>query len=225
MEQMRIAILGGTGTVGREVVRELERRGHEARALARRAPEFPVDLRDGSGLATALAGVDVVVDAVQGRPALLIDGTKRLLLAEREAGVRHHVGVSIVGIDRVGGRYYRAKLEQERLIAASGVPWTIVRATQFHQLIARTFALTSRFGIIPAARVPLQPVDPREVARVLADTAEAEPSFSITQFAGPEVVNGCELAFQWKRATGSRALALPVPATRSLAADAARPRR
>ena len=97
---------------------------------------------------------------------------------------RHHVGVSIVGIDRVGGRYYKAKLDQEAEIVRSGLPWTIVRATQFHTLVARTFAASARIGVLPAMRVPLQPVDPREVGRVLADTAEAEPSRAITQFAG-----------------------------------------
>ena len=218
MNSMRIAIVGGTGTVGREAARELVRRGHEVRVLARHAPEFPVDVRDGSGLAAALDGVEVVVDATQGGRSVIVDGTARLLRAEARAGVAHHVGVSIVGIDRVGGPYYRAKLDQERLVAESGVPWTIVRATQFHQLVARTFAATARLGVLPTAGVPLQPVDPREVARVLADTVEAEPSHAITQFAGPEVLSACELAYLWKRATGSRALSVPIPAGKALRA-------
>ena len=87
-----------------------------------------------------------------------------------DAGRSHYVGVSIVGIDRVGGRYYKTKLEQEADVVGAGVPWTIVRATQFHTLVARTFASSSKLGVLPPA-VPLQPVDPREVGRVLADTA------------------------------------------------------
>jgi uncharacterized protein YbjT (DUF2867 family) len=209
---MRIAVAGGTGTVGSQTARELSRRGHEVRVLARRAPRFRVDLRDGSGLGAALAGVDVIVDAT----AVVADGTARLLRAALTAGAHHYVGVSIVGIDRVGGPYYRAKLEQEAIIARSRVPWTIVRSTQFHTLVAEKFAAAARLGIVPSAAFPLQPVDPCEVARVLADTAEAEPSQAITQFAGPEVLSLCELAFLWRRETGSRAIALPLPAPRSL---------
>jgi uncharacterized protein YbjT (DUF2867 family) len=215
---MDIAIVGGTGTVGAETARELTARGHEVRVLSRHAPEYPVDLKDGSGLTRALAGVDVVVDASQGGRDVLVEGTRRLLAAEVAAGVRHHVGVSIVGIDRVGGRYYRTKLDQEAEIARSGVPWTIVRATQFHTLVARTFAASAKVGVLPSVRMPLQPVDPRGVGRALADTAEAEPSQAITQFAGPEVVDVCELARRWRESTGSHALPLRLPVPRSLRA-------
>ena len=187
---MRIAIVGGTGTVGAEAARELERRGHAVRVLSRHAPEHAVDLRDGSGLAAALDGVDVVVNAANGNRKVLVDGTARLLRAAKEAEVRHYVGVSIVGVDRVGIRYYKAKLAQEELIQRSGVPWTIVRATQFHPFVARTFAASAKLGIVPCLKFPMQPVDPREVGRVLAETAEAEPSLAITQFAGPEVLSG-----------------------------------
>jgi uncharacterized protein YbjT (DUF2867 family) len=149
---------------------------------------------------------------------VLVDGTARLLRAGAAAGIAHHIGISIVGIDRVRGPYYRAKLDQEAEIRRAGIPWTIVRATQFHSLVARTFAAGARLGVVPVMRAPLQPVDPREVARALADTAEAEPSFAITQFAGPEVVCVRELARRWREATGSHALPMPLPASRSLRA-------
>jgi len=210
---MQIAIVGATGTVGAQTARVLAARGHGVRKL-------PVDLRDGSGLAATLDGVDVVIDAAQGNRRTLVDGTTRLLRAAAQAGVGHHVGISIVGVDRVGGRYYRAKLAQEDRIRRSGLPWTIVRTTQFHALVARTFAASARLGVVPSAGALLQPVDPREVARVLADTAEAEPSHAITQFAGPEVLSVGELARRWRRCTGSRALPLRLPVSPVLRAGA-----
>jgi uncharacterized protein YbjT (DUF2867 family) len=209
---MNVAIVGGTGTVGAETARELTARGHDVRVLSRHAPEYRVDLKDGSGLARALAGVAVVVDASQGGRDVLVEGTRRLLAAELAAGVRHHVGVSIVGIDRVGGRYYKAKLDQEAEIARSGVPWTIVRATQFHGFVEGYLATAARFGVLPGGAMPLQPVDVREVAQVLADTVEAEPSGAVTQFAGPEILPLGELARLWRDSRGRHAVVVPVPA-------------
>jgi uncharacterized protein YbjT (DUF2867 family) len=217
MVAMLIAVTGGTGTLGREVVRELSERGHDVRALSRRSPEHPVDLTTGEGLDAALAGVEVVVDAANAGPrrkaaeAVLVDGTRRLLAAEARAGVAHHIAVSIVGIDRVPYAYYEVKLAQEAVVRDGGVPWTIVRATQFHTLLDMAFSATARAAILPGAGFPLQPVDPREVAAAIADTAEAEPSRAITQFAGPEVRSMRELAQEWRELTGRRAAIVPVP--------------
>ena len=222
---MNVAITGGTGTVGREVTKELARRGHAVRVLTRGvggwlpagATHHRVDLATGAGLDAALAGVDVVVDASNAGPdpaaaeAVLVDGGRRLLAAARAAGVAHHVGVSIVGIDRVPAPYYRVKLAQEEVIRGGGVPWTIVRATQFHDLVASVFAGEARISLLADAAFPLQPVDVREVAVVLADTAEAEPSGAITQFAGPEVRTVRELAETWRLETGRPACIAPVP--------------
>jgi uncharacterized protein YbjT (DUF2867 family) len=213
---MQMAIVGGTGTVGAETVRVLRERGHEVRVLSRGSAEYPVDLRTGAGLAEALDGVEVVVEAANGGRRVLVEGTQRLLRAERDAGVGHHVGVSIVGIDRVGGPYYKLKLAQERAIREGGVPWSILRATQFHTLVAQAFAKCAKVGVLPAMSAPLQPVDPAEVGRALAELAEAEPTLTITQFAGPEVLSLRELARRWRAATGSHAIAVPVPAPRSL---------
>jgi uncharacterized protein YbjT (DUF2867 family) len=214
---MVVAVTGGSGTLGRAVVRELEARGHAVRALSRHSSAHPVDLTTGQGLAAALAGVDVVVDASNAGPtrkpaeAVLVGGTRRLLAAEGPAGVGHHVGVSIVGIDRVPYAYYEVKLAQEAVVRGGGVPWTIVRATQFHTEVDRRFSATARAGVLPGAGFPLQPVDPREVAEVLADTVEAEPSRATTQFAGPELLTLRELARAWRVATGRRAVIVPVP--------------
>jgi uncharacterized protein YbjT (DUF2867 family) len=113
MESMTIAIVGGTGTLGRQVAAELEARGNQVRTLSRHAPEYRVDLATGDGLGPALTGCDVVVDASNSasrKPAgILVDGSRRLLEAEAAAGVTHHVCVSIVGCDQVPMSYFRAK--------------------------------------------------------------------------------------------------------------------
>ena len=217
---LTIAIAGGTGTVGAEAARDLERRGHAVRVLSRHAPEHPVDLRDGSGLAEALDGVDVVVNAANGNRKVLVDGTTLLLRAAKEAEVGHYVGISIIGVDRVGIGYYKAKLAQEELTQRSGVPWTIVRATQFHPFLAQIFATSARFGIVPCLKFPIQPVDPRELGRVLAETAEAQPLRVIAQFAGPEILSAGDLARSWRRQTGSHALPVRLPVTRALRSGA-----
>jgi uncharacterized protein YbjT (DUF2867 family) len=176
---MRVAVVGGTGTFGARAVAEFLERGHEVRILSRRAPngtgaEFHrrVDLASGEGLPEALSGVEVVLDASNAtRPGamrkVLVRGTERLLRAEAEVGVRHHVVLSIVGIDLVPFPYYRVKLVQERAVLGGPVPASVLRSTQFHQLLDRIFAATARYGFLPGGRIPLQPVDPGEVARDL----------------------------------------------------------
>lgn len=216
---MVIGVLGGTGQVGREVVRELERRGHEAIALSRKAPHGAgggehraVDVATGEGLDAAVAGLDVVVDVLQGSEKVLVAGLERALAAARRAGARHVVSLSILGADRVPLGYYRTKMAQEAVVRESGVPWTIVRATQFHTMVAAIFAAGARFGVLPAPRVPLQPVDPGEVAVELADRVEAGPDDEVHLFAGPRVERVDELARAWARAKGVRRPAVPLPA-------------
>ena len=138
---MRIAVVGATGTAGTPIAAELERGGHEVRRLSRHSETHPVDLLTGEGLDAALEGCEAVIDAsnVNGRTKqtreLLVDGGRRLLAAEARAGVGHHVCISIVGIEKVPMGYYGVKVEQEEMVRAAGVPWSIVRATQFHQLL------------------------------------------------------------------------------------------
>ena len=165
---MRIAIAGGTGTLGRPVAAELSERGHEVRVLSRHAPEYQVDLTTGAGLAAALDGCQVVVDASSSPPrtaaAVLVAGNRRLLDAGREAGVEHHVCVSIVGCDRLPIGYYRVKTEQEDVVVRGPVPWTIVRATQFHELVAGFFGAAARYGVVPTPRGVLQPIAAADAA-------------------------------------------------------------
>src|SRR5215471_21271269 len=131
---MKIAIMGGTGTLGRQIAEELRGREHEVRVLSRHAPEYRVDLTTGAGLDEALTGCEVVVDASNNSSrtaaATLVDGTRRLLAAGQTAGVAHHVCVSTVGCELVPQGYFAAKAKQEDLVARGTVPWTVVRATQ-----------------------------------------------------------------------------------------------
>lgn len=213
---MRIAITGGTGTLGSHITTELTTRGHDVRVLSRRSQQYPVDLTSGQGLATALDGCDAVIDASNASAPrraqqVLVDGSRRLLAAEQECGVAHHVAISIVGCERVPMGYYRVKAEQEQVVSAGPVPWTLVRATQFHELVdmALTAALRWRFVPIPAGR--LQTVASAEVARVVADVAEQQPRRGRVEVAGPQVMTFADLARTWLSATGQRAVRVPVP--------------
>ena len=212
---MRIAIAGGTGTLGRPVADALRERGPEVRVLSRHAPEYQVDLTTGAGLAAALDGCQVVVDASNGPPrdaaATLVAGSRRLLDAEREAGVQHHVCVSIVGCDRLPVKYYQVKTEQEEVVAHGPVPWTIVRATQFHELVATLFGGVARYGAVPALRGVLQPIAAAEAAHAVADVAVGEPRRGRVEVAGPEIVPIGDLAATWRRTAGRRAVLVPVP--------------
>jgi len=212
---MRIAIAGGTGTLGRPIAAELSERGHEVRVLSRHAPEYQVDLTTGAGLAAALDGCQVVVDASNGPPraaaATLVAGNRRLLDAGREAGVGHHVCVSIVGCDRLPVKYYKVKTQQEDIVARGPVPWTIVRATQFHELVAALFGAAARYWVVPAFRGVLQPVAAAEAAHAVADVAVGEPLRGRLEVAGPEVIPIGDLAATWLRTVGRQALIVPVP--------------
>lgn len=219
---MRAAVTGGTGSIGRLVVDELVRRGDDVRILTRFAPAAPVagathhtvDLRTGDGLAAALDGVDVVIDAANGRKApaeLLVGGSRGLGRAAAEAGVGHHLLISIVGCDAVPMDYYRAKAEQERVVADGPVPSTILRATQFHTLLAGLFAGAARFGVRPRAAVPLHLVDPAVVAVRLADAVHAGPAGRLPDLGGPRRQSAAELADAWSRATGRGRIPLRVP--------------
>ena len=219
---MKVAVAGGTGVLGTPLVAELARRGDDVLALSRTAPaRLPagaahrrVDLSAGDGLAAALAGVEVLVDAANTSPSRgdeLVAITRRLLDAAAEAGVRHFVGVSIVGCDRVPTSYYKAKVRQEGAIAAGRVPWSLLRATQFHDLLDWAFGAAARWRLLPSGSARLQPVDTRIVAARLADAAQAEAGGRLPDLAGPEVRTLSELARAWRAARGRRLLPLRIP--------------
>jgi uncharacterized protein YbjT (DUF2867 family) len=213
---MRIAVAGGTGTIGRRIVVSLARDGHEVRAFSRSAVDYPVDLTTGAGLDAALQGCEIVIDASNGPPsskarAVLVDGSRRLLAAERQAGVRHHVCVSIVGIEEVPMAYYRVKVEQERVVEGGGVPWTIVRSTQFHDLLGRLLTALGRWHVMPSGRARFQPVEVGEAAEAVARVAVDPPRLARVTVAGPSVHDLRALGRIWMEVTGRRAVGIPIP--------------
>lgn len=220
---MQIAVIGGTGHLGARVAEELAARGHAVRTVSRTAPPAGrladgvehrhADLATGAGLDAALAGAAVVVNAVgdrRGRAEVLVDGTRRLLAAEARAGVEHHVAISIVGADRSRFRYHRATVAQERAVIDGPVPWTILRATQFHTFIDELLAAAAKRRLLPRGRGLLQPIDPGVVASWLADAVDAGPAGRLPDIAGPEVLTVSALADQWRRGRPGRLLPLPV---------------
>jgi uncharacterized protein YbjT (DUF2867 family) len=221
---MRVAVIGGTGGLGSLVVAELAARGDDVRAVSRSAPPdgtLPpavehrrADLVSGDGLPDALDGVEVVLDASNDRARardVLVDGTLRLVAAGADAGVRHHVTISIVGCDRVPNAYYDAKVAQEQALAGGAVPWSLLRATQFHALVAWSFESAARRRVLPTGRVLLQPIDTAVVARRLADVVHADPAGRLPDLAGPEVRTLGELAREWRAHDGRRLLPLRIP--------------
>lgn len=217
---MRVAVVGGTGVLGTAVVRELNARGHEVRVVSRTAPAAGVtehraaDLATGSGLQSALAGCDTVVDAVSARRrtrSVMVDGVRRLLDAERQAGIGHHVEISIVGCDRVPIAYYQAKVAQEQVITTGEVPWTLLRATQFHELVTEILTLSARWRIAPHTTAKVQPIDVSAVATRLADAVDNGPAGRIPDIAGPSVHTITELADIYRNHVGRKLFPLPVP--------------
>ncbi len=211
---VRIAVAGGTGTTGRRVVDHVRNAGHEAVVLSRSAG---VDLTAPSpALDHALAGVAAVIDASNvptlSRPTserFFGDVTRTLLDAESRLGVGHHVALSIVGSDRVDYGYYAGKRLQERLVRESDVPWTVVRATQFHEFTDQTLAMTrGPIAVVPVMRS--QPIAVDEVASYLVGLAEATPRGAVVEIAGPAPESQVDLARRVLRARGSRRLVLPV---------------
>ena len=214
---MRIAVAGGTGVVGRHVVDIAVDQGHEVVTLARSAG---VDLVTGAGLAARLDGVDVVVDVTgtreQKRAAAedFFGGvTARLLSAEVDADVRHHVTLSIVGVDDVDTGYYAGKRRQEQVVTSGPVPWTLLRATQFHEFAEQAlgFVRLGPVSLVPKMRT--QPIAAQEVAQALVALALGAPAGRAADLAGPEQHDLVVLARRVaavRRAGGRRQRVVPV---------------
>ncbi|MGW5272007.1 SDR family oxidoreductase [Streptomyces sp. NPDC004044] len=205
-------VTGGTGTLGRAVTDRLRTAGHEVRVLSRRSQPYAVDLRDGTGLDAAIDGVDTIVHCATTPRGGDDTAAGHLIEAAKRAGVPHLVHISIVGVDRVPLGYYRVKRQVEQMVEHSGLGWTILRSTQFHDLVLRILAAAARLPVMPLpSGVRLQSIDTGEVADRLAELAVAGPAGRVPEMGGPEVRELPELARAYLRATGKRRALVPVP--------------
>lgn len=196
---MKILVIGGTGLIGSKLVKLLAERGHEAIAAS---PATGVNTITGEGLDAALAGVDVVVDVANSPSfedkAVLeffqISG-RNLLAAEKRAGVRHHVALSVVGTRRLAeSGYFRGKIAQEDLIEAAGIPYTIVHSTQFFEFLGGIVQSGTQGDEVRLSSAYVQPIASDDVAQAMADATLGAPVNGIVEIAGPEKVRLSELA-------------------------------
>ncbi|GGO29182.1 SDR family oxidoreductase [Micromonospora parathelypteridis] len=188
---MKIAVLGGTGLIGSQVVKILQTAGHEAVPLAL---STGVDLLTGQGLSEALAGAEVVVNLTNSptfddaSPAFFQTTMDNLLAAAASAGVGHAVVLSIVGVDQVPDlAYYRAKVLQEDILTAGPVPYSIVRATQFFEFVDAILSWTADDTTVRLPSTPVQPIAAADVAQAVADVSMGAPLQGIRNVAGPDV--------------------------------------
>ena len=203
---MKIVVIGGTGLIGKKVVTNLRQRGHEVVAAS---PSSGVNTLTGEGLAQALAGAQVMVDVANAPSwednavlAFFETSGRNLLAAEAAAGVGHHVALSVVGTDRLlASGYFRAKMAQEKLIKASPIPYTIVRATQFFEFVGRIAQSATEGQTIRLPPVLMQPIAADDIAAVVAGVALAEPLNGTFDLAGPEQIRQDDLVRQFLKAT------------------------
>jgi uncharacterized protein YbjT (DUF2867 family) len=204
---MKIVVIGGTGLIGSKTVTILRQDGHEVLAAS---PRSGINTITGEGLEAALAGAQVVIDlsnspSFEDRAVLEFFETsgRNLLAAEAAAGVRHHVALSIVGIERTPDNgYFRAKVAQEKLIEASGIPYTIIRATQFLEFLSGIAASGADGNIVRLSHGLFQPIAADDVALIVAEVALAAPRSGIVEIAGPERAPFNEIIARYLKAVG-----------------------
>ncbi|HEY6983668.1 SDR family oxidoreductase [Reyranella sp.] len=204
---MKIVVIGGTGLIGSKTVAILRQGGHEVVAAS---PNSGVNTITGEGLKEAVAGAQVVIDlanspSFEDKAVLQFFETsgRNLLPAETAAGVPHHVALSIVGIDRtVDNGYFRAKVAQEKLIKASGIPYTIIRATQFLEFLGTIAASSADGNLVRLSPGLFQPIAADDVAAIVADVALGAPQNGIVEIAGPERAPFNEIIARYLKAIG-----------------------
>jgi uncharacterized protein YbjT (DUF2867 family) len=203
---MKIVVIGGSGLIGKKLVKILGGRGHEVVAAS---PFTGVNAVTGEGLAEALRGARVVVDVAnapswedQAVLEFFETSGRNLLTAGAAAGVGHHVALSVVGTDRLlASGYFRAKMAQEALIKAATVPYTIVRATQFFEFVGGIVQFSTEGQTVRLPPALMQPIAADDVAALLADVAVAAPLNGTVEIAGPELIRLDELARRYLTAT------------------------
>ena len=203
---MKIVVIGGTGLIGTKVVEKLKHKGHEVVAAALNTG---VNTITGEGLKEAMAGAQVVIDlenspSFEDKAVLEFFETsgRNLLAAEAAAGVRHHVALSIVGIDRSDNGYFRAKVAQEKLITTSGISYTIIRSTQFLDFLGAIAASSADGNTVKISPGLFQPIAADDVASIVADVAVATPRNGIVEIAGPERAPFNEIVARYLKAVG-----------------------
>ncbi len=203
---MKIVVIGGTGLIGSKTVAILRQRGHEAIAAS---PNSGVNTITGEGVKETLTGAHAVIDlanspSFEDKAVLEFFETseRNLLPAEASAGVRHHVALSIVAIDRTDNGYFRAKVAQEKLIVASGVPYTIIRSTQFMEFLRGIADLSAEGNVVRLPPVLFQPIAADDVAAIVAEVALAAPRNGIIEIAGPERAPFNEIVARYLKAVG-----------------------
>ncbi len=212
---MKIVVIGGTGLIGSKTVAILRQQGHDVVAAS---PQSGVNTLTGQGLKEVLAGAQVVIDlanspSFEDKAVLEFFETseRHLLPAEASAGVGHHVALSIVAIDRTDNGYFRAKVAQEKRIEASGVPYIIIRATQFMEFL-RGIANSAADGrTVRLPPVLFQPIAADDVAAIVAETALAPPRNGIVEIAGPERAPFDEIVASYLKAVGDPRQVVPDP--------------
>ena len=203
---MTILVTGGTGTLGRPTVELLRAAGHDVRILSRTAGQGRAvgDVTTGEGLTAAFAGIDTVLHLATSTGSKDPLQTQNVVDASRAAGVTHLIYISIVGVDVVPYSYYRAKLASEKVIEESGIPFTILRASQFHAFLRLFIDLQKKMPMIVAIDAPDQPIAVEEVAARLAELVEAGPSGHVADIAGPEQLQLKDAIATWQRHAGTR---------------------
>jgi uncharacterized protein YbjT (DUF2867 family) len=204
---MKIVVIGGTGLIGSKTVAILRQRGHEVVAAS---PKTGVDTITGEGLKEALDGTQVVIDlanspSFEDRAVLEFFETsgRNLLVVEDATGVRHHVALSIVGTDRTSDNgYFRAKVAQEKLIETSGIPYTIIRSTQFMEFLGAIAASSTAGNVVRLSPGLFQPIAADDVAAIVAEVALAAPRNGIVEIAGPERAPFNESVARYLKAIG-----------------------
>jgi uncharacterized protein YbjT (DUF2867 family) len=205
---MKIVDIGGTGLIGSKVVSLLRQRGQEVLAAS---PNSGVNTLTGEGLPAALAGAQVVVDLANSpsfEDAAVMKffqtSGRNLLAAETRAGVRHHVALSIVGTDRSDNGYFRAKVAQEKLIETSGLPYTVIRSTQFLEFLGAIAASSADGNKVRLSSSLFQPIAADDVAAIVADVAFKAPRGGIVEIAGPERAPFNEIVARYLKAVGDQ---------------------